>query len=143
MNIEIKCPFDIGDTVYINENKAKKVELECPFCHGKKYVDLYEEGYAQDKEQLVLTRVGWKKTKLTYRCNMCHNGIITYYSVAEPKKLKCKVTRVFSLDGMNYKDACFVCEDEYGKIHMVQGRDIFVSGEDFDKFNDVINDNNT
>ena len=64
INYEINVPFGIGDTVWIKDEKFKRITLPCPFCHGNPE---YNTGYNTVK----FVKMQYLVTPWVLKCGTC------------------------------------------------------------------------
>lgn len=71
MNIEMKCPLEIGDEVYFTViDKHIEDEIECPFCHGNSIVDTGVMAWQFD-EPLAVIGTNLSEKSLILTCKNC------------------------------------------------------------------------
>ena len=126
MNIEMKCPLEIGDEVYFTViEKHIEDEIECPFCLGNSVVDTGVMAWQFD-EHLAVIGSNYSMKSLVLTCRNCGGtGKIKYRLCPEKIDIYGTLTgirHIYDID--DWASNVYIVTSNDGDKYEVEGKDL-------------------
>lgn len=128
MNIEMKCPLDLGDEVYFTvTERFEDGEIKCPFCHGNPVVDTGITAWQLDGPMAVIGS-HWVERPLILTCINCEGtGKIKYHLPPVKTDIYGTLTGIYKITDIDdWANNIYIVTGDDGVDYYVNGCDLRV-----------------